>query len=123
MTIIKLEPRKEIVIHEYTAYKDANELINTEIGEHQSGATFTGLKWVDGILLKFTPLPLNEITTKELIEGRVHWDHMSFALSANYQERISTGRGPTVTVSNVSKNPDYIEVAKFIKEKLFAEKE
>jgi hypothetical protein len=123
MTIIKLEPRKEIVIHEYTAYKDANELINTEIGEHQSGATFTGLKWVDGILLKFTPLPMNEITTKEVIEGRVHWDHMSFAPSANFQERISTGRGPTVTVTDVSKNPSYVDVAKFIKENLLREKE
>jgi len=122
MTIVKFELRKEIIIHEYAAYKDANELINTEIGELQSGAIFTGLKWVDGILLKFTPLPLNEITTKEVIEGRVHWDHMAFAPSANYQERISTGRGPTVSVSDVSKNPTFVEVAKSIKEKLLAEK-
>jgi hypothetical protein len=114
-TVVKYEPRKEVIIHEYTSYESAEDLINATATGVPPGSFLTALRWVNGVLLSSSALPINEVTTKELINGRLHWDHVSFASMPEYQERITAGAGVTVLIRNVSNNPVFARIAEFIK--------
>lgn len=117
--MVKFEPRKEVIIHEYSKYDSHEEFISASLKGIPPGSVVTALKWVDGVLLTFRVLPTNIVTTKELIEGRLHWDHVSFAPMPEYREQIVADTGITVIISNVSNNPVFMEIAKFIKERFF----
>ena len=112
---VRYEPRKEIIIHEYTKYDSPNELITSAVSGVPPGSVLTALKWVDGVLLSFTPFPRDAITVKEIMEGKVHWDHVNFTLMSEYKEQIITETGVTVVITDVSKNPSFEAVAEFIK--------
>jgi hypothetical protein len=112
---VKYEPRKEVIIHEYTKYDSSEDFINTSVVGAPPGTVVTAFRWVDGVLLTFNAMPANEITSKELIEGRLHWDHVSFAPMPEYREQIVTTNGITVVIRNVSNNPVFDIIAKFIK--------
>jgi hypothetical protein len=114
-TLVKYEPRKEVIIHEYTKYDSDEDLISAAIRGLPTGSVLTALRWVDGVLLSFNALPINEVTTKELIEGRLYWDHVSFASMPEYKDQIITKTGITVVIGNVSNNPVFAAIAEFIK--------
>lgn len=116
-TVVKYEPRKEIIIHEYTKYDSPEEFISASVKGLPTGSVLTALRWVDGVLLSFRALPINTVTTKELMEGRLHWDHVSFAPMPEHRDQIITKTGVTVVIGNVSKNPVFVTIAEFIKEK------
>jgi hypothetical protein len=82
-----------------------------------AGIVLTALRWVGGILLVFRAMPINTVTTHELIEGRLHWDHVSFASMPEYKKQIITDTGVTLVIGNVSGNPVFVEIAEFLKEK------
>jgi hypothetical protein len=113
--IVKYVPRKEVIIHEYTKYKSDDEFINALTKGVPAGSILTVLKWVDGVLLSFRPLPMNEVTVKALIDGTLYWDHVSFAPMSEYREQIITDNGVTVVINNVSGNPVFVAIAELIK--------
>jgi len=115
-TIVKYEPRKEVIIHEYTKYINSDELINASIRGLPTGSVLTALRWVDGVLLSFSSLPINDVTSKELIEGRLHWDHVSFAPMSQYHDQIITGTGVTVIIARADNNPVFRVIAEFLKD-------
>lgn len=116
MTKVRYEPRKEVIIHEYTRYNSSEDFINASVKGAPPGAVVTALRWADGVLLSFSALPINEATTKELIEGKLHWDHVSFAPMSEYQDQIVTTNGITVVIRDVSNNSVFDAIAKFIKQ-------
>jgi hypothetical protein len=113
---VRYEPRKEVIIHEYSKYDSSEEFINNSVMGAPPGAVVTALKWVDGVLISFSALPINEVTSKEIIEGRLHWDHVSFAPMPEYKEQVVTPNGITVIIRDVSNNPVFKRIAEFIKE-------
>jgi len=113
-TEVRYEPRKEVIIHEYTPYDSAEDLINASATSIPPGSFLT-VRWVNGVLLSFSALPINEVTTKELIEGRLHWDHVSFAPMPEYRDQIIAGAGVTFRIRDVSNNPVFAAIADFIK--------
>jgi len=115
--MVRYEPRKEVIIHEYTKYNSPEDFISNFVKGLPTGSVLTALKWVNGVLLSFNALPTNAVTTKELIEGRLHWDHVSFAPMPEYQDQIITEKGVTVVIRNVGNNPIFLAIAEFIKEK------
>jgi len=121
-TGVRYEPRKEVIIHEYTSYDSAEDLINTSAMGVPPGSFLTMLRWVNGVLLSFSALPINEVTAKELIEGRLHWDHVSFAPMPEYKDKIIAGTGVTFHIRNVSNNPVFATIAEFIKEEFLKPK-
>ena len=72
----------------------------------------------------FTSFPLNtELAVKELLEGKLHWDHVSFAPMPEYSSTIYLeNERVTCTVIDVSKNPVLKDIAKFIKQNFLQEK-
>jgi len=113
-TEVRYEPRKEVIIHEYTPYDSAEDLINASATSIPPGSFLT-VRWVNGVLLSFSALPINEVTTKELIEGRLHWDHVSFAPMPEYRDQIIAGAGVTFRIRDVSNNQVFAAIADFIK--------
>lgn len=120
-TEVRYEPRKEVIIHEYTRYNSAEELINASVKGLPAGSVLTALRWVSGVLLAFSAMPINTVTTQELIEGRLHWDHVSFASMPEYREQIINDTGITVVISNVSGNSVFVEIAEFLKKRFLGD--
>ncbi|MFX1595637.1 MAG: hypothetical protein ACFFBK_06205, partial [Promethearchaeota archaeon] len=48
-----------MVIHEYTSYDTAEDLINTLVSGLPPGSVLPVLKWVNGVLLSFRAMPIN----------------------------------------------------------------
>jgi len=115
---VRYEPRKEIIIHEYTKYDSPEELIDSLVRGAPAGS-IAALRWADGVLLSFNALPNDPITTKEILEGRVHWNHANFSLMPQYKEQIITKSGVTIVIGDVSKNSSFQAVAEFIKENFY----
>lgn len=118
MTEVSYEPRKKVIIHEYSRYDTIESLIRNGFAGAPPGAEVV-VRWVDGIVFSHLTYPMTDSITKELIEGRLHWDHVSFAPMEEYQESVSFVNLPiTVKIVDVSPNPVFCDIAKFIKEKL-----
>ncbi|MCK4885531.1 hypothetical protein KAS24_05605, partial [Candidatus Bathyarchaeota archaeon] len=111
----KYIPRKEVIIHEYTKYNSSDDLINALTKGAPAGSILNILKWVDGVLLSFRPLPMKEVIIKALLEGTLYWDHVSFAPMPKYQDQIITQNGVTVVINDVSGNPVFVAISEFIK--------
>jgi hypothetical protein len=118
---VKYVPRKEVIIHEYTKYDSKDDFINTITNGIPPGSILPPLRWVDGILLSFRPLPMKESTIKSLIEGTLYWDHVSFAPMPEYKDQIITGNGITITINNVGGNAVFVAIADFIKKEFLKE--
>lgn len=122
MTEVSYEPRKKVIIHEYSQYNSVEDLIRSAFGGAPSGSTVGAIKWVDGIALIQQAYPMTDIVIKELLEGRLHWDHVSFAPMEEYRRNIHVEDVRiTATVINVSANPIFRDIAKFIRENFMTE--
>jgi hypothetical protein len=113
---VRYEPRKEIIIHEYTKYDSPEEFVEN-IARGAPAGSMIASRWVDGVLLMFVPFPNDPVTTKEFLEGRVHWNHLNFAFMPEYKEQIITESGVTLVIGDVSKNSSFQAIAEFVKEK------
>ena len=119
MTEVIYQPRKQVIIHEYSRYDTVEDLIRGAFSGVPPGATAGPLRWVDGIVLMYNTYPMTDAIVKELIEGRVHWDHVSFAPMEEYKPTVHVeDLQITVRIINVSINPTFRAIAKFIKENL-----
>lgn len=116
--LVRYEPRKEVIIHEYTRCETVQDLVRSA-GAPLGTTVFITLRWASGIAMIFSALPMNEITTKEIIEGRLHWDHVSFAPMEKFQPKVhDESSGVTASVVDVSGNATFFAIAEFIKAKL-----
>jgi hypothetical protein len=68
------------------------------------------------------PFPMTDAVIKELMEGRLHWDHVSFAPMEEFQPtyHIPDVR-LTASIIDVSVNPIFQDIGKFIRENLLQE--
>jgi hypothetical protein len=110
---VRYEPRKEIIIHEYTHYDSENELVNSLVQGLSAGSTAT-LRWAEGVIFSFNAFPADPLIIKENLEGRIHWNHVSFAPMPQYRQQIITPSGVTVFIRDVSTNPSFQAAAEFI---------
>ena len=124
MTIVRYVPRRQVVIHEYSSYDDVQSLVRNAFGGAPPGSNVGTLKWVDGVVMLFTAMPLtSESVVKELLEGTLHWDHVSFAAMGEYQPNIHIPEERiTCSVVNVSTSPIFRDIAKFIRKTLMRQK-
>jgi len=116
-------PRKQVIIHEYSRYDSIENLISGTYGGAPPGATVGPIKWVDGVALVHSAYPMTtESVVKELLEGRLHWDHVSFAPMEEYKRNLHLeDSNITAQFINVSVNPVFRDIAKFIRENLMRE--
>ena len=124
MTEVIYRPREQVIIHEYSRYNSVEDLIKAAFSGAPPGATIGPIKWVDGIALVQRAYPMTDAVVKELIEGKLHWDHVSFAPMEEYRSNIHLeDMRVTAAIIDVSANPIFRVIAEFIKQNLMQEEE
>jgi hypothetical protein len=112
------EPRKRIVIHEYSQYDSVEAFVRSAFAGAPPGFVGT-VQWIEGIAFTFSAMPQTDSVAKELMKGTRHWDHVSFASMPQYVPRLSfTNPDITCIVTDVSVNKVFKPVALLIKRKL-----
>ncbi|MFP3985121.1 MAG: hypothetical protein ACLFU9_04035 [Candidatus Bathyarchaeia archaeon] len=112
---IKYEPFKEIIVMEQTQFPTPEDLARfTNI---VAGGKTAGVYWANGIAFIYFPLSINtETAAKELVENRrVYWAFLSYALMPIYKPLIETKEKIIVPVLDMTTNPLFQKVAKWLK--------
>jgi len=124
MVQVVYSPWKLVVIHEYSRYDSVQDLIRGAFAGIPRGSN-VAIRWVDGvdgIALVQNALPMTDTLTKELIEGRLYWDHVSFAPMESYSPQVYLpDMRVTATIVDVSTNDVFRAIAQFLKRELFRE--
>lgn len=111
------QPRKQVIIHEMSLFDSAQEMIKNRAAANPPG-TILYFSWVDGVLLSFSSLPITDAVAKEIIEGRLHWDHVSVAPMPEYRPTIALDEPQIVAnILDVSANETFRAIGKFLKTK------
>jgi len=113
---IKFEPFKEIVVMQRNSFSSPDDI--ARFASIIAGGKTTGLYWAEGMVFLYFPLPAStETAAKALIEnGRVYWTFVGYAPMPNYRPIIETKEKIMVPVIDMSSNPMFRKVAKWLKE-------
>lgn len=118
MTSVLHQPRKQVIIHEMSLFNNYEEMLETRAAANPPGTSLS-FSWVDGVLLSFYSLPITDVVAKEIIEGRLHWDHVSVAPMPEYKPTITLAdRQIVANVVDVSANETFRAIGKFLKTKV-----
>ena len=119
MTEVVYQPRKKVIIHEYTKYDSVEQLVRTAFASAPPGSNVGPLKWINGIVLVHSNYPHTEAVVKELIEGRLHWNHVSIAPMDEYRSSVHlSDTRITASIIDVSYNDVFQSIGDYIKENL-----
>lgn len=117
MTTVKYSPREEVIIHELIPYDTPEELVSYLT--HGLPGPFPPLNWVEGLVLSFKALPHTDEVSKEIMEGKLHWDSCFTAPMPEFQNAIIINEGMiTVNVLDVSANPTFRAIGKTLREEI-----
>jgi hypothetical protein len=113
---IKYEPFKEIVVMQQNVFSSPDDI--ARFASIIAGGKTTGLYWAEGMVFLYFPLPAStETAAKALIENRqVYWTFVGYAPMANYRPIIETKEKIMIPVIDMSSNPMFRKVAKWLKE-------
>jgi hypothetical protein len=118
MIEVEYQPRTRVIIHEYSRYESLELLIRGVFGGAPPGSNIGTLKWVNGVVLFHNAFPMTDEIVRELLEGRLHWNHVSFApLNEFRQNHHDPDLRITVTIVDVSNNPVFEAIGRFIRER------
>lgn len=113
---VKYEPFKEIVVMQQNIFSSPDDI--ARFASIIAGGKTTGLYWAEGMVFLYFPLPAStETAAKALIESRrVYWTFVGYAPMPNYRLIIETKEKIMVPVIDMSSNPMFRKVAKWLKE-------
>ncbi|MBE0520275.1 hypothetical protein IBX35_04455 [Candidatus Bathyarchaeota archaeon] len=113
---VKYEPFKEIVVMQRNSFSSPDDI--ARFASIIAGGKTTGLYWAEGMVFLYFPLPAStETAAKALIESRrVYWTFVGYAPMPNYRLIIETKEKIMVPVIDMSSNPMFRKVAKWLKE-------
>lgn len=117
---VKHEPRKFVIIHELASYDTVEEMAKAWTAGLPLGSPPLQFRWVNGIaFVALIPPIIGDIIADEMIEGRLHVDHVSFAPMPEFKEEITVEESNiTIRIINVAKNETFVAMANFLREKL-----
>ena len=114
---VTFEPWKEVVIHETIKYSLPDMIKLCSLGVQPGGLT-NPLSWAEGIVFRFTAMPMNDEVTRELLQGKVHWNVVEWATMPEYKNVIPIGDiNAKIPIIDVSSTAVLCEIAKALKEK------
>jgi len=110
MTKFKLEPIKQVIIHDLVQESLDNFL-------HQCIAQgTTTVKWVNGIIIEFTLQFSPDESYKKSIEGTKYYEKLIFVKFHKYSKKVKwNGGNYEIILLNYSNNERFRELAKWIK--------
>lgn len=119
MIEVEYQPRTKVIIHEYSRYDSLESLVRGAFGGAPPGSSLGPLKWINGIILFHSSFPMTDEIVRELLDGRLHWNHVSFAPLEEYRQNYhDPDLRITVTIVDVSVNPVFEAIGNFISEQL-----
>ena len=112
---VRYVPFKEIAVMQRNVFASPDDM--ARFASIISGGKTAGLYWAEGVVFLYFPLPAStEIAAKALIENRrVYWTFVGYALMPKYQPIIETKEKIMVPVIDMSSNPMFRKVAKWLK--------
>lgn len=111
---IRYEPFKEIVVMEKTKFSNAEEI--ARFTSVIAGGKLAGLYWVDGVVFLYFPLPAaNQTVAKALLDGRVYWTFIGYALMPKFEPTIETKEKMIIPVVDISADAVLKSVAQWLK--------
>jgi hypothetical protein len=114
---ITFKPWEEIVIHEVINYSLADLITRSSLGV-QPGGLAAPLNWAEGVAFHHVAMPMNDEITRELLQGKVHWNAVEWALMPEYKNVILIADiNAKIPVINVSATTILSEVAVALKAK------
>ena len=112
---VRYVPFKEIAVMQRNVFASPDDM--ARFASIISGGKTAGLYWAEGVVFLYFPLPAStETAAKALIENRrVYWTFVGYALMPKYQPIIETKEKIMVPVIDMSANPMFRKVAKWLK--------
>ena len=115
MVKVTFKPWEEVVIHESIKYTLSDLIARSCLGV-QPGGLAPPLNWAEGIAFRQIVMPMNDEVTRELLQGKVHWNAVEWALMPKYQNVIPIADiNAKMPVINVSATAIFCEIAKALK--------
>ena len=115
MVEFEYQPWKKIIVHEVARFPLQHFLSTHSLGVQQGGIG-QPLVWVDGVIFEKGGLRDTDDIIKEKLEGKLHWNHLHYAILEKYQPEFKITQGNIrIPVVNVSNNKTFREMAKWIK--------
>jgi len=116
---IKYEPVEEIIVKEYTRYKDIQNLLYI-FAQLRASGTPVSLNWAKGVVLTHTVLPPStDQLMEDYLKGRLYVVNASFALMPEYKAVVlyeSPQRDQVpIPVLNSSDSEAICELAEWLK--------
>jgi hypothetical protein len=112
---VKYEPFKDIVVMGQTSFSTPDDM--ARFASIVAGGKTTGLYWAEGVVFLYFPLPATtEVAAKALVEEkRVYWTFVGHAAMPEYKAVIETKEKIMVPVVDMSSNPMFGKVARWLK--------
>jgi hypothetical protein len=118
MVKVTFKPWDEVVIHE-AIYHSFTELVTICSVGAQPGGLQAPLQWAEGVVFRSQSMPFTDEVAKELIQGKVHWLAVDWALMPEYQNVIPIRDiNAKIPVINVASTAILCDVAKALKEQV-----
>ena len=112
---VTFKPWKEVVIHETSKYTLSDLIARSSLGIEPGGLA-TPLNWAEGVAFRHVAMPMTDEITSELLQGKVHWDSVEWALMPEYKHVILIADiNAKMPIINVSADSVLCEVAKALK--------
>lgn len=111
---VRYVPFKEIAVMQRNVFASPDDM--ARFASIISGGKTAGLYWAEGVVFLYFPLPAStETAAKALIENRrVYWTFVGYSLMPKYQPIIETKEKIMVPVIDMSANPMFKKVAKWL---------
>jgi hypothetical protein len=120
---VTFRPSEELIIHESILHSLADLTKLCSVGV-QPGGLAGPLSWAEGVVFRFSRMAPTDEIFKELLQGKVHWNVVEWALMPQYKQVIPLEEiNAKIPVINVSTTAILCEVAKALKEKAQRETE
>ena len=107
---------EEVIIHENIQHSLEDFVTMCSVGV-QPGGLARPLMWAEGIVFRSAPMPPTDSVAKEMLENKVHWSSVEWAIMPEYKQVIMiTEINARIPIINVSTTAILCDVAKTLKE-------
>jgi hypothetical protein len=115
MVKVTIKPWEEVIIHESIQHVLEDFIKICGVGV-QPGGLAPPLLWAEGIVFRSGPMPSTDSITKEMLENKVHWVSVEWAIMPKYQQVIMINEiNARIPIINVSATAILCDVAKTLK--------
>lgn len=118
MVKVTFKPWEEVIIHEsiYYSLQDLIKLRSIGVGP---GGLAPPLRWAEGVIFTSSPMPPTDEVVRETLQGKIHWNVVSWALMPEYKDAIPIRDiNAKIPIINVSATAALRDVAKVLKKQM-----